>query len=159
MTLTVTRVNWFDPRAVALREAMNEETGKVYDDVLATMSRDQLDAIDAALGVDPTEIAATILVLDGDEPVGHAALRPFERMLEVKKVFVPKQHRGRGISKTLMLALEDIARERGVEALILQTGDLQLVAISLYERLGYEQVPAFGRYVGMPFAVCFRKSL
>ena len=139
---------------------MNAETSAMYAPLIEKLTDEQQEALDVALAVDPAEITVTILAVDEDgTPVGHAALRPFERDLEVKKVFVPQNHRGTGISKLMMLALEDIARERGVDALILQTGELQTPAIALYLKLGYLPVPAYGRYAAVPFGLCYRKVL
>jgi GNAT superfamily N-acetyltransferase len=96
---------------------------------------------------------------DGEELVGHAALRPFEDSLEVKRVYVRSDHRGQGISKQLMFELETIARERGVTSLILQTGDRQTEAIALYTKLGYVPIDRFGAYAPVPFFLCYGKTL
>jgi GNAT superfamily N-acetyltransferase len=109
--------------------------------------------------VDPSEVTATLLALDGDVAVGHAALRPHEQSLEVKKVFVEAGHRGRGIARILMEELESVAREHAIGTLILQTGDLQVDAIRLYERLGYQPIPPFRNYGLLARSVCFEKSL
>jgi GNAT superfamily N-acetyltransferase len=138
---------------------MDAETGPMYAPLLAGYDLAVRERIGTALAVDSATIAATIIAVDGDDAIGHAALRPFGDALEVKKVFVVPERRGEGLSKALMLELEVIARERGVGELILQTGELQGTAIALYEQLGYERTPAFGAYVGIPFEVCFRKSL
>lgn len=159
MSLHLESVEWGDPRAVALRDAMNAETSAMYEAFTAGNSPEVNAAIDAALSVDAADIVHTVLALDGDGPVGHAALRPFERELEVKKVFVTPTARGRGVSRALMLELESVARGRGVSSLVLQTGPLQVAAIALYVSLGYEQIPAFGMYGVIANALCYRKRL
>ena len=102
---------------------------------------------------------ATVGAFDGDELVGHAALRPFEDALEVKRVYVRSDYRGRGISKQLMFELEAIARERDVRSLILQTGDRQAEAIALYLKIGYVSIDRFGLYEPVPFFLCYGKTL
>lgn len=165
MGLLIEPVDWLDPRAIAMRDAMGEETGAAYAPLEATLTPAQVADIDAALEVDPATIVSTILVLDGDEVVGHSALRPVSMnstsldALEVKKVFVPVEQRGRGISRVLMLELERIALARGIDRLVLQTGILQVAAIALYEKLGYTRIPAFGGYSVIPFELCFEKTL
>ncbi len=166
MPLNVARVDWLDPRAVAQRAAMDSETSAMYAEFIASVRPEDQAAIDDALSVNPADIVVTILALDGDEVVGHSALRPFPypavepvATLEVKKVFVPVEHRGRGISRVLMLELEAIARERGVASLVLQTGPLQRPAIALYESLGYQAIPPYGKYTVIPNALCYQKSL
>lgn len=64
---------------------------------------------------------------------------------EVEKLMVARHARGQGISKLLMAALEQSARQLGLKLLILDTrlGD---VASLLYRAMGYQeagQIPAF----------------
>ena len=147
------------PAAAALLDQMDAEMGALYADVREAREPGMGELIAIALTVHPEEMVATVGAFDDDELVGHAALRPFEQALEVKRVFVRADHRGQGISKQLMLELEAIARERGASSLILQTGDRQQEAISLYTRLGYVPIERFGAYAPIPFFLCFGKSL
>lgn len=162
--LTVARVDWFDPRAVALREAMDAETGAMYAEFMAATPDEQRPAIDAALAIEPERILVTFLALDGAEPVGHTAVRgvigdDHPDALEVKKVFVVPDRRSAGIARRLLAESEQYAAGAGFTALVLQTGPLQEAAIRLYERLGYHPIPAFGDYGVIPGALCFRKVL
>jgi len=158
-------VDWLDPRAVALREAMDAETSAMYAEFASGQSAEVTAAIADALTVDPAEIVTTIIAVDGDEPVGHSALRPVhldtldDRVLEVKKVFVAESVRGRGVARLLMGELEAIARGRGAASLVLQTGPLQVPAITLYEDLGYVAIPPYGKYDAIPGALCYEKVL
>lgn len=154
--------DWLDPRAIALRTAMDAETSAMYAAFVADQPAHVTAAIDVALRVDPADIVVTILAIDGDEPVGHSALRPAAGepdALEVKKVFVPVAHRGRGLSRRLMVELERRAGDRGIRRLVLQTGSLQLPAIALYESLGYRPIDPFGGYHAIPGALCYEKLL
>ena len=60
--------------------------------------------------------------------------------IEVKSVHVASRARGRGIARTLMLTLHEIAAQSGARALLLETGSDQLppfdAARALYENLG-----------------------
>ena len=152
-------VDWADPRAVAQRDAMNAETGAMYAEFTAGNPPEVNAVIDAALAVDPSTIVYTVIAVDGDEVVGHSALRPFESKLEVKKVFVIPSRRGTGVARALLADLEDYARARGVSSLVLQTGRLQVDAIALYEKIGYVPIEPFGAYVDFPGALCFEKQL
>jgi GNAT superfamily N-acetyltransferase len=156
---TIARVDWFDPRAVELRTAMDQETRAMYAAFTSGESPESRAAIDAALAVDPEDIVTTILAVAEKDAVGHAALRPYAGSLEVKKVFVPVRQRGRGIARLLMGELENVARGRGAQSLVLQTGVLQVPAITLYEDLGYAPIDAYGKYVNVPGALCFEKTL
>ena len=102
----------------------------------------------------------TIVAIDDDgSAVGHAALRPWGEGLEVKKVYIAPEARGRGLSRALMAEVERAALERDIRSLVLQTGNLQLAAIALYESMGYEAIDVYGAYTAIPFALCYRKDL
>ena len=152
-------VDWVDPRAVELRAAMDAETSAMYAEFSRSQPPEVQAAIDDALTVDPAAIVTTMIALHGDEPVGHSALRPYGTSLEVKKVFVAESVRGRGVARLLMGELEAIARGRGAASLVLQTGPLQVPAITLYEDLGYVAIPPYGKYDAIPGALCFEKVL
>ncbi len=76
MPLSVARVDWLDPRAVAQRTAMDSETSAMYAAFIASVRPEDQAAIDDALSVNPSDIVVTILALDGDEVVslGPAAV-------------------------------------------------------------------------------------
>ena len=158
MPVGIERVSFNSPAVGTLLEAMDIEMGALYADLREMRDPEISRLVDVALVVHPEEMIS-VGAFDGDELVGHAALRPFEDALEVKRVYVRTDHRGRGISKQLMLELEAIARERGVTSLILQTGDRQIEAIALYEKLGYVQIDRFGAYAPVPFFLCYGKTL
>ncbi|WP_341954022.1 GNAT family N-acetyltransferase [Salinibacterium sp. TMP30] len=159
MELTVEWVDWLDPRAVQQRELMELETTAMYADRQAELDEAGRIAVSAALTVAPSDVSHTVLVLDGDIVIGHAALRPFGQSLEVKKVFVDSNHRGKGAARRLMNELEGVAREGNAHSLVLQTGHVQVPAMVLYESLGYQRIDAFGHYAAIPFGVCFEKTL
>jgi GNAT superfamily N-acetyltransferase len=139
---------------------MDTEMGALYASAMAAETPEQRDLVDVALTVDASQILTSVLAIDGDAAVGHLALRPYgDDALEVKKVFVSPEARGRGISKALMREAEVIARERGIRRLVLQTGDRQIEAIALYVRVGYEAIPVYGAYTVMSNALCFEKQL
>ncbi len=158
------RIDWDDPRAVALRAAMDAESGAVYHDEYEALSPDDRAAFSAALGVHTEDVVVTLLALeDDDTPVGHAGLKrltgDLADALEVKKVVVDRDHRGKGISRALMVELEVIARDRGARRLVLQTGFKQAPAIGLYESLGYTSIPAYGGYDVLPASIFYGKPL
>ena len=159
----IRRIDYGTPAAATLLDEMDVEMGALYSDARETQNPAMAKLVGIALTVHPDEIVAAVgafdSALDTDELVGHAALRPFEDALEVKRVYVRSDHRGQGISKQLMLELEAIARERGVTSLILQTGNRQDEAIALYEKIGYVQIDRFGAYEPVPFFLCFGKEL
>lgn len=102
-----------------------------------------------------------VLAVDVDgAPVGCGGFRPYDASaVEVKRMFVAATARRRGIASAMLGEIETWARERGFSATVLETGTLQAEAIALYERTGYERIPAFPPYADMPVSVCMRKAL
>lgn len=157
---TIERVAWSDERAVALRAAMDDEISPRYAEVFAAFDDETAALLAQDFAVEPATIVDVVLVLDADgEAVGHAALRALGEELEVKRVFVQRRARGSGASRALMAALEDLAVERGANRLILQTGDRQPEAITLYQRIGYHPIETFPPYVRFAGSRCFAKTL
>jgi len=152
-------VEWDDPRALALRTAMDVETSAMYASRSAAQSPEEQEAVGASLAIDPATIVHTVLLIEDGVSVGHAALRPWKDEYEVKKVFIDAGARGRGLSRALMTELERVAGERGIPSLVLQTGDRQVAAIALYESMGYQPIEVYGLYTAIPFALCYRKTL
>jgi GNAT superfamily N-acetyltransferase len=152
-------VEWEDPRAIDLRRSMDVEMGALYAD--APLTPEQAVLMNAALTVDPTHLNAIVLAITPDgHPVAHAALRILEGEWEVKRVIVDSSQRGKGLGHALMSELERIARDGGAHRLILQTGNRQLDAVRLYERLGYTPIPVYAPYAeAIPFSLCFEKVL
>jgi GNAT superfamily N-acetyltransferase len=103
--------------------------------------------------------AFVVAWLDG-QPVGCGALRPLERgVAEVKRMFVEKEARRRGVAREILDQLETIAAKFSYRALRLETGILQPEAMELYESSGYRRVRCYGQYVDNPLSVCYEKRL
>lgn len=106
------------------------------------------------------DIHDVIVAYDGDVPVGCASFKKYdEENVEVKRVFIKDEYRGRGISKTLMAMLEERARKQGYKYLILESGEPLVAAMALYRKLGYKVIPYYGQYKDMPESICMRKDL
>ena len=100
-----------------------------------------------------------IAYLDGT-PVGCGALRAYsDTDIEVKRMFVADEHRGKGIAIQVLNELEAWAGELQFKSCILETGTNQPEAISLYLKCGYEITAAYGHYVGVENSVCMKKGI
>ena len=78
---------------------------------------------------------------------------------EIKRVFVLEGHRGRGLSRRIMAALEDLLRQEGYRLARLETGIAQPEALGLYRALGYLERTPFGAYRTDPLSLFMEKSL
>ncbi len=107
-------------------------------------------------GTHPSAADVSVVLVARDEggtPLGCGALRVLgDGVAEVKRMYVMRGARGRGVSPAVLAALEDTARDRGWTTLRLETGPLQPEAIGLYTSAGYRPIEAFGAYVGDPDA-------
>lgn len=101
-----------------------------------------------------------IVAYENEQPVGCGAIKPFtSECMEVKRMFVPLLHRGKGIASAVLQELEKWAKESGYNSCILETGKKQPEAIALYSKNGYQVIPNYGQYEGVDNSVCFEKIL
>ena len=155
----IVRVDWHDERAVALRAAMDAEIAPRYADLVERTSPGRAHEVARAFAIDPVDIVVTYLVLDGDAPVAHAALRSLGDEWELKRLVTLPAFRGRGYSRALIAAVEDDVLRRGGHRLILQTGNRQPEAVRLYERLGFTRIPVYEPYLAIAESLCFERVL
>lgn len=100
-----------------------------------------------------------VLYKDG-EPVACGAFKEFnDSSVEIKRVFVKKENRRQGLSKVVLEKLEETAKSKGYPYAVLETGQKQHEAISLYKGLGYGVIPNYGPYVGDSNSICMKKML
>ena len=114
--------------------------------------------------VDPGEFAPPdgcfVVAYDGAEAVATGGLRKSENgAMEIKRMYVKPQWRGRGLSRVVLADLEQRARDLGATRIVLETGEKQPEAIRLYETSGYERIDGFGHYACSPMSVSFGKNL
>ena len=97
---------------------------------------------------------------EANRAVGCGAIKQFETgTMEVKRMFVPLEERGKGIAGEILRELEIWAKELGNDKCILETGIKQPEAISLYKKSGYRFIDNYGQYAGVENSVCFAKLL
>ncbi|HEX6501276.1 MAG TPA: GNAT family N-acetyltransferase [Micromonosporaceae bacterium] len=110
---------------------------------------------------DPPDGGFYVAYLDG-APVGCCGWRSFERsedVAELKRMYVDPSARGNGVGRALLRAVEEAARAHGRKRMILECGDRQPEAISLYESEGYERIEDFGHYKGAEGVRSFGRTL
>jgi GNAT superfamily N-acetyltransferase len=96
----------------------------------------------------------------GVAPVATGGLRRLdEQTVEIKRMFVLREWRGRGLSRIVLAALEEQGRRLGARRVVLETGPRQPEAIRLYETAGYSRIPGYGFYACTPESVHFGKDL
>jgi putative acetyltransferase len=149
--------------AGSLITALNEELSAMYPEPGANH-----------FSLDPKEVApgAGIFLVArvNERPVGCGALRRLrEESLvrelgpdvgELKRMYVSREQRGRGIGRALLARLEIEARILGLTQLVLETGTRQTEALVLYDRAGFTAIPPYGEYAASAAtSVCMSKAL
>ena len=90
------------------------------------------------------------IVYIDNSPAGCIAFRKkTDGVGEVKRLFLRKEYRGKGISKELLKTLENHAIEQGYATLFLDTRITLEPAVSLYRSLGFDIVFQQGLYIQM----------
>jgi putative acetyltransferase len=91
---------------------------------------------------------------------GCGAFRPCDDVtVELKRMYVRKAHRGAGIGRAIVAALEAEAVRRGFRRCILETAQRMPEAIAMYRRCGYRPMPPYGPFVGSARSVCMTRDL
>jgi GNAT superfamily N-acetyltransferase len=101
-----------------------------------------------------------VLAYQNDIPLGCGCIRKYNNdTMEIKRMFVSKDFRGKGVSKLILKELESWAIEKGYYKAILETGIYQKNAIELYSKHGYEQTENYGQYSNIQTSICMIKNL
>ncbi|MGP3983741.1 GNAT family N-acetyltransferase [Streptomyces sp. KR80] len=156
--MQIRTVRFDHPDAVKLNDQVQLEYAERYGD-------GDLTPMDPAQFVPPRGLF--LLVYDGDAPVATGGWRAQEESAEgyadgdaeIKRMYVVREARGRGLARHILAALEDSARRAGRRRMILETGLKQPEAIALYTSSGYTPTTKFGLYRCYEDSRCYAKLL
>lgn len=150
-TLHIRETTARDPLLRALISRLDEELFERYpEDAVFTLDLD-----------DPVmdEVTFVIAEVEG-EPIGCGAIRPLnEEHIELKRFYVDRRFRQRGVASRMLAYLEERALQRGYRKLRLETGEAQPEAIALYRKFGYAPIDRYGEYVDCELSLCFEKTI
>jgi len=105
-------------------------------------------------------IKYVIVLYSEDIPVACGAIKHFdEDTMEVKRMYVLDDFRGKGFATKVLIALEKWTIDLKCKKLILETGKKQPEAIQLYEKNGFSIIPNYGQYIGIDNSICFKKEI
>lgn len=95
------------------------------------------------------------------EPAGCGGLAAtaLPGALEVVRMYVRPDFRGRRIADQVLTELEALARRKGAETLMLRCGPRQPGALKVYERNGYARRSAFAQHREHPTNLFYEKRL
>ena len=99
-----------------------------------------------------------IVNINDTVPAACGGLKHFDsNTAEIKRMYVRNEFRGMGLSKLILVKLEEAAVKMNYNRIILETGLKQPVAMKLYENSGYTRINPYGRYKDDPDSICFEK--
>ena len=78
---------------------------------------------------------------------------------EIKRMYTKPEFRGMGISRAILIKLENLARTGHAEKLVLETGYNYTAAIALYTKLGRVECQPILDYKPNPYSLFFEKVL
>lgn len=131
---------------------------KLLDRDLSVRDGDEHDFYHQYNGIE--NLSNVIVIYDGNLAIGCGAIKKYnESTVEVKRMFVLNEYRGRRIATTLLEKLESWAKDLGFSRLILETGMRNPEAIALYRRAGYKTIDNYDQYIGRENSVCFAKPI
>jgi len=90
-----------------------------------------------------------LLLKNGDEIVGGAALRPLDDdgICEMKRLYVREEWRGAGYGRELTVRILESARQAGYKRISLDTERRLTTTIDMYRKFGFEEI---GKYYDNP---------
>ena len=104
-------------------------------------------------------IKYVVVAYEMEKPVGCGAIKEYKTdTMEIKRMYVAPQSRGKGIAGNLLTALESWAAELLYKRCILETGKNQPEAIGLYLKNGYKLISNYGQYASVENSICFEKN-
>ena len=108
-----------------------------------------------------SESITDVLIAYADgKAVGCAGLKKYSGQdVEIKRVWVEPEWRGKHIATKLMDLLEDKARRTGYKRAILQTRPIMPDAVGLYENRGYVLIANYPPYDKLEGAICMALDL
>ncbi|MDX1830446.1 MAG: GNAT family N-acetyltransferase [Lutibacter sp.] len=105
-------------------------------------------------------IKHVVLANYNNKPVGCGAIVNYNlEIMEIKRMYVSPEVRGKKIGTKILLELEKWARELGSSKCLLFTGSNQPEANRLYKKNGYKQIQKYGELIEIEDSVCFAKEI
>ncbi|MCR8560979.1 GNAT family N-acetyltransferase [Mucilaginibacter sp. BJC16-A38] len=149
-SITLKRTDSDDPHFLNLVIALDKDLDARYGEQQAFFN--QFNKL--------THIKNVVVAYAGGVPVGCAGFKEYEAgTVEIKRMFVDDNLRGKGIAGKILTELETWATELGYQTSILETANKQHEAIRLYQKCGYEITENYGDYIGVEISICMRKGI
>lgn len=138
-----------DERFIELTKELDNEYFQIHGDVVLKY-QEYNDLKDPHI---------VLLALIYGKPIACASYRLFDKdSIEIKRVYVKKRYRKKGIAYKLVKQLEKLAIEENFRYSYIETGSENEAAINLYKKLDYEIIDNFGYFQGDDLCICMKKE-
>lgn len=97
-----------------------------------------------------------VLRIDG-VAAGCIGLLCLPEYAEIKRMYIRPEFRRQKLGVRLLTHVQDVAQQRGIPLLRLETGIHQPEANARYESFGFRLIPAFGSYHDDGVSLCYEK--
>jgi len=85
-----------------------------------------------------------IAAVEDGQVIGAVCLRRLnDDACEMKRLYVPPEHRRKGVAKSLVQALTEFASQLGYRVMRLDTGSFMTEALALYTSCGFTRIPPY----------------
>ena len=150
MEITIERTNTANPDFQTLIKQLDHELWNELGEDQATY--DQFNNV--------THISTALVLYSDGIALACGCLKKLdEETGEIKRMYVAKIARGQGLSKKILVELEQWASDLNIKTLVLETSVHFKVAQALYTGFGFNIVTNYGPYIGLPESVCMQKLI
>jgi len=106
------------------------------------------------------DLQTTLVLYINDKPAAIGCFKKYNGdTVEIKRMFVEKEFRRKGLSNIVLKELEDWAIESGYKYAILETSIHFKATRTLYSHAGYKVIDNYDQYAGLEESVCMKKYL
>jgi GNAT superfamily N-acetyltransferase len=101
-----------------------------------------------------------VIVYLNEAAVACACFKKYNKnTIEIKRMFVSVEERGKGLAQNMLQELESWANELGFSFSVLETLYKQKAAIAMYQKVGYVVTENYTPYVGRESSICMKKTI
>jgi putative acetyltransferase len=149
-TIVIKRTNSNDPHFKLLISHLDHELWNELKEDQSTY--DQYNKV--------PDLPTVIVIYMNQKPIACGCFKQYDdNTVEIKRMFVENEYRGKGLSKLILNELEQWAMESGYHFAILETSVHFKTAQNLYSKAGYSVIANYDQYAGLEESVCMRKEL
>ncbi len=101
---------------------------------------------------------AVFVYIKNDVIVGYISIYYFMGEANLQKVVVAESERRQGIATCLIEYAIDFLKNQNIEKFYLEVNEHNVIAISVYEKLGFERISTRKNYYGSESAIIYEKK-